>query len=435
MSMKYLSIGIVAKSPLSIRSDHASSGAEMTNYIPGTTLIGSLATTYKLMYPEDARTFERLFLSGEVSFPHLYLASFKEDKEDKRFPDVNEKLPIYPTPKTALTCKRHKGFLYSHSSDNEGHGVRDTLITRAIFNEWPSEDKISALPILNAIRECPFKTAQGQTCGEPTDRYDNYYRRIAHKRLLASDSQKHLQTHTGINRLSGTVEEGILYNRQVFDEETRFLGVAKIEDEGLLTTLNTFIAEIGSSGIARLGTGRTRGMGKVTMIAGELAEEPADFATFQQRLDKFDDLLQKEANRYTAQLSHSKDHYYFALTLHSPVILKDDLLRYHGTISAETLEKLVLTQTSTQLEGLQQVYQLARIQRITGWQELWGTPRANEYALEAGSVFLFKCPRAQRERLQTALYQLEEQGIGKRRLEGFGRVHISDRFHREVEWL
>ena len=58
----------------------------------------------------------------------------------------------------------------------------------------------------------------------------------------------------------------------------------------------------------------------------------------------------------------------------------------------------------------------------------------NEYAIEAGSVFLFKCPVAQRDKLHKKLYTLEEQGIGKRQLEGFGRIRISDTFHQEVDW-
>lgn len=99
-----------------------------------------------------------------------------------------------------------------------------------------------------------------------------------------------------------------------------------------------------------------------------------------------------------------------------------DLLAQHTTNDLNKLE-------------LQRVYQQAHLQRITGWQELWGTPKINEYAIEAGSVFLFKCPTAQKDTIIEALYNLDMQGIGKRQLEGFGRVRISDEFHQEVNWL
>lgn len=438
--MKYLPIMVTARSPLSIRSDHASNGAEMTKYIPGTTLLGSLATTYRMMYPDDSHMFERLFLSGEVSFPHLYLASYNANfyAPDKKLSLFGPDFPIYPTPKTALTCKRYPGFRYPRSAKNKAHGVRDTLIARAIFSEWPDENKVGgkipALTVLKPTSTCLFEH-DDNVCGEPTDRYDKYYRRVEEQKLLASDSHEHLQTHTGINRNSGTIEEGILYNRQVFDEGTQFWGLLKISDEALASRLTEFLDCIGNKGIARLGTGRTRGMGKVLLVAEESPERPPDFSNFQQRLDAFNTLLQAETDTYQLPHAKRKDHYYFALTLHSPAILNDELLRYRGTIDVETLEDLLSKQTTSKLEGLQSVYQQAHMQRITGWQELWGAPRTNEYAIEVGSVFLFKCPQEQRTNIQTALYRLEEQGIGKRKLEGFGRICISDAFHQEVSWL
>ncbi len=65
---------------------------------------------------------------------------------------------------------------------------------------------------------------------------------------------------------------------------------------------------------------------------------------------------------------------------------------------------------------------------------MWGTPRTNEYAIDTGSVFLFafKGESKQIDPLKQALFRLEEEGIGQRKAEGFGRVCISDPFHREV---
>ncbi|GCE09298.1 RAMP superfamily CRISPR-associated protein [Dictyobacter aurantiacus] len=429
--MKYLSIRVIAQSPLSIRSDHASSGAGTTSYIPGSTVLGSLATTYKLLNPGDAHNFERLFLSGAVRFPNLYLASYKKNQ---KLPDINKNLPIYPTPKTAIACKRQKGFLYPSDQNNESHGVRDTLIDHTLFTEWPEKDKVTALTILEASQTCAFEHNH-QRCGEPTNRYEAYYRRINDKQLLASEGKYHLQTHTGINRFSGTIEEGILYNRQVFDEGTQFWGLIKVTDETVSTLLEDFLERIAKGGLMRLGTGRTRGMGKVFLITENQSRETDTFAAFQQRLDTFNSMLQQEARKYQTQLSQIEDQYYFALTLHSPTILTDALFRYHGTINARILEDLLYKQAKTPIHGIQHVYHQAQVQRITGWQELWGTPRTNEYAIETGSVFLFKCPHAQRTKLLPALYQLEEQGIGKRTIEGFGRICISDAFHQEVTWL
>jgi CRISPR-associated protein Csx10 len=87
------------------------------------------------------------------------------------------------------------------------------------------------------------------------------------------------------------------------------------------------------------------------------------------------------------------------------------------------------------------LYQNAERRRINGWNELWGTPRESEYALETGSVFLFALKaqagddqtqqEERKEELLRQLWKLEEEGIGQRRAEGFGRVCISDPVHLE----
>jgi CRISPR-associated protein Csx10 len=443
--VKYLSVNLIAKSPLAVRSDHAAGGSQVANYIPGTTLLGSLASTYRLMYPEKTTHFEQLFLSGEISFPNLYPATPK--KYDGFEADFNSNLPIYPCPKTAITCKRHKGFLYPKVATNDAHGVRDTLIARAIFSEWVDTKDIAKYQGNkeefkrnndNTIREsikALEDTRKCKQCGEPTDRYDGYYRPITNKKLLASETHKHLQTHTGINRYSGTVEEGVLYNRQVFNEETIFWGLMKVANETLHDELVDFVNETSDAGVIRMGNGRTRGMGKVELRVTDVDNIQMDFTAFKQRLDSFNTLLQAETKHY--QREHMREAYYFALTLHAPAILNDELLRYRGTIDAETLKDLLTPHTTSDLKelDLRCVYQQAHVQRITGWQVLWGTPKTNEYAIEAGSVFLFKCPTAQKDTILEALYNLEQQWIGKRQLEGFGRVRISDEFHQEVNWL
>jgi hypothetical protein len=60
-------------------------------------------------------------------------------------------------------------------------------------------------------------------------------------------------------------------------------------------------------------------------------------------------------------------------------------------------------------------------------------PRQDEWAIARGSVFayLFEGSSDGRAALHDRLDQLERQGIGLRRNEGFGDVIVSDAFHRE----
>jgi CRISPR-associated protein Csx10 len=123
------------------------------------------------------------------------------------------------------------------------------------------------------------------------------------------------------------------------------------------------------------------------------------------------------------------ERYFFALTLHSPLLLLDDLLRYQSYVDVKTLQKELFP---CKLPGLELLYYASSLKRITGWQELWGTPRAGECAIDTGSVFLFTCSSPPDAECLRALFALEERGMGKRRVEGFGRVRMCDQFHQLV---
>jgi len=57
-------------------------------------------------------------------------------------------------------------------------------------------------------------------------------------------------------------------------------------------------------------------------------------------------------------------------------------------------------------------------------------PKVTELAVQAGAVFLYQMEKA--ADWTTRLERLEEQGVGSRRAEGFGRVLVCDPFHYEA---
>lgn len=221
--MKQLYIRLTSISPLAIRADHAPGGAVAATYIPGTTFVGALAAVHRLLWPEKTDEFEQWFLTDQVLYPSLYPAIF----DDSGLQDRN--LPVYPVPKTAQTCKRHEGFLFPEKEENDAHGVRDSLIDWALFELGQRKEcnsgNVDPLAVLEAHKKCGH-------CGERMDSFRGYYRRneLVKNQLIAAKDHKRLRTHSGINRESGTVQEGILYNRQVFEEGMRFWGIAKFAD-------------------------------------------------------------------------------------------------------------------------------------------------------------------------------------------------------------
>jgi CRISPR-associated protein Csx10 len=306
--------------------------------------------------------------------------------------------------------------------------VRDTLFAWAFFALQPSDDP-QAIKALQEQRFCQF-----QSCGAPMEGIAGYYARQGGTFHLADyRGRRRLQTHTGIDRLRGTVQEEILYNREVFDEGTCFWGLLKASDEEA-PLLQRFIEEVGHSGMVRIGTGRTRGLGTVELTLTPLQDPSMSFAGFRERLLTFDRKLKDYLASYAVPvLRKSEEPFYFALTLYSPTILCDEFLRYRGRIDETALAELLGPPFTR--EDVRCLHTAAALHRVTGWNDLWGLPRTNEIAIERGSVFLFACwehSGTGLDRLIEALFRLEEGGIGRRRNEGFGRVRVSDPFHFEV---
>ena len=433
--MKYFALTLIADSPLTIRADHAPGGAASAPYIPGTTLAGSLAAAYRLYYPDDETGFRDLFLKEQVWFPNLYPASFKKSKDFQ----LATTDPICPLPKTAQSCKRFPGFQPTeYETDVEGprHGVRDSLLDWAIF-ELGNRAGLNAEQLLQPLEQYKkCRVCEEMKLDRPMDHFPGYYRRLSSdSSMLTAKVKTRLQTRNGINRETGTVEERILYNRQVIEEDAHFWGLVKMPD-GLASSFEKFVGEAGntSAGWLRIGTGRTRGMGKVGLKLGTPAHL-SNIDAFRARLEAFDAKLREKAKPFKLPLSP----FYFALTLHSPAILSDGWQGYATSIHAKTLlhgNDTLASRVGLPAASLQRVYQFSSTRRVTGWNELWGTPRANEIAIDTGSVFLFACTESltedRRQALIQALAQLEEEGIGRRKAEGFGRICISDPFHREV---
>jgi CRISPR-associated protein Csx10 len=427
--MTKLSVNLEAISPLAVREDHAASRSGGAKYIPGNTLLGSLATVHRVFRPEQKDEFERLFLRDETLYSNLYPATF-ETQDEALHTSLQENRPVHPLPKTAQSCKRHKGFKPIQGQDSDGHGVRDSLADWAIFElgkDHPSFDRLAAL---HKYREC-------KTCKERLDHFEGYYRYLTDpsERMVQAKNSSRLQTHTGIDRDSGTVREGILYNREVFDEGSKFWGEIHLpNDEQLTHSFLSFLHEINNKDtnthFLRLGTGRTRGMGKVDIHVTPINFAHDSYTNFEQRVKALDCFIHDRFRDAWKEQPY-KDKFFFALTLHSPAILTDDLLRYRTRIDADVLSELL--DIDKDMYGLQDRYTHTSTKRITGWQELWGTPRINEYALDTGSVFLFQCNEDMHTKLIDKLLNLEEQGIGKRRAEGFGRICISDPFHTKGE--
>lgn len=440
--MKHFYLRVHALSPLAIRADHAEGGAKTSLYIPGTTLLGSLAAAHRMVYDGQDAQFADFFLADQVYFPHLYPASFTKSKTDIH----TSMMPVMPLPKTAQSCKRFSGFLPVRGEENaeKRHGIRDSLFDWGVFSllEQPENTPSSLqalLQPLHAHRDCTHTTQvnnQKVSCTQVMEHASGFYRRsrsVMQEHMQAKAGNTRLQTRTGVNRDWGVVEEGMLYNREVFEEDTFFWGEVLLQDgleEAFYESFKTFVEDASVEESIYIGTGRTRGLGHIKI---ELRDEERVTDIRSRQIDLFTERLNRfnTTFRQQAQVAGVKvlDPFYFAVTFHSPGILCDSYLRYQQALDTRMLEKEV----GLVVGSCKHIYQASDTQCIRGWNELWGTPRSNDYAIEMGSTFLFAYMGQPDSSFFNALRDLEERGMGRRRAEGFGRVSISDPFHLEGE--
>lgn len=407
---------ILSESPLNFRVSRSTASFKTLKYIPGTALLGAFAAAHRKTC-DDETEFTRFFLSGEIYFGNLYPANFADEFSNTNLQD-NEQ-PIRPIPNTARSCKRFSGFRFkADAGSQERHGVMDSLIDWGLF-ALSGQTKIETL---NTHRKCAYADKHGK-CEELLDAFSGFYRRGADVTEIGKPAAKtRLLTRTGISRETGTVQEGILYNREVLNEGQSFWGTMYFTGESLYNDFHDFAECVAKRGMLRIGNNLTRGLGKLGVP--QIQEFSIDdMASFKERVDAFNKKFHTEAQAHCVDLPHQ---FYFPITLQSDAILLDPQLRYQMAVDGDCLHRV------WNLADVELVYQNASQRHVIGWNALFGLPKAAEWAISMGSVFLLRYNGTTDDCFYQSLYNIEQQGIGKRRLEGFGEVTVSDAFHWEV---
>lgn len=391
--------------PISLRAGRAQTESKSLMYIPGSTVLGSLAAAHTRLRPNQRDEFAAFFLRDQCIFGNLYPATFNHEDLD------DEEQPVYPLPRTARTCKRFPGFRFGADREREErHGCFDDLIAWTVFMR--SDQQVTAL--LDANKACSHPD-----CTADIDRAEGYYRRgFDPEQIGQPETGRGLRTRTGISRVTGAVAQGILYNREIIHTDQQFWGTVTVADAQLEHALQGFIKEAAGRGLIRLGNNRTRGFGRVNL--GMHAHEEATQAELAERAHAFDAQLRATAQDVQVTLPHA---FYLPITLVSDTLLYDRLLRHQLHITGDYLAE------RWAIAGAELVYQNTGRERIAGWHDIWGLPRADEWGIAMGSVFLFGLP-AEPDFAQLA--RMQREGIGARRSEGFGQVRIADAFHQEV---
>jgi CRISPR-associated Csx10 family RAMP protein len=393
--------------PLSIRENRDDEVMYTVKYIPGSSFLGALAAFYLKSGSADA-LFENFFVNGSVKYGPLYPANIHLKKSsDPKAIEKNEletkitksDFLSRPIPKTAVTCKRWPGF-FVPVSDKEQHGVHDQLFEWAVF----AISDLKNSQVLDRSSECGY-----QNCGEFMTSMKHFYK-IGESYAEASERRVSTQIsmHNGIMHSTGTVSPSIFYSIESIQENFEFTGIIKIQDS-LETQFKDFLktAEI------HIGNKKTSGQGLCHLL--DMSDLKSNGSSeLENRLEKFN----AKFKEFAVKSGFAAPHFYFSLDLFSDAIILNELLNYDISLKSIIPEAKLL-------------YENVAPFKVMGWNSAIKLPKQTEWAVEKGSVAIFQVSELNNELVQR-LYELEQNGIGIRKTEGFGLVQISDPFHWEV---
>jgi CRISPR-associated protein Csx10 len=240
----------------------------------------------------------------------------------------------------------------------------------------------------------------------------------------------------GINRQRATSQDDILYSIEVLNEsfsETPqkqnwqpvvYQSSILVYNEDLGKSLTDFINQ--NSGIFRLGSSTSRGLGKVKFKA-ELSEALTDV---EDRINNFNNKLEERWRFWFIFGQPENDllnnRTYFTIDLQSDAIFTENW-QHTTVISSRMLCEFANVTEEDNLPKLEVAY--TTYDYRSGWNAAWGLMKDIELVTNRGGVYLFSVDKEKEKIWIDKLQELEIKGVGERTSEGFGQVQICNEFH------
>lgn len=355
------------------------------NYISGMALRGAAAAHHLQARGEDD-VFRALFVLGQASFPDLLPST--EDAAGQLLPA------------TARLCKRHR---WTHA----GSSLTDALLRLALAQLTGK---------LAPLKDPTWEYCTEEECRKVNKR-DRVYGYVAptYDRVPV---EKRLLTGNSINRATGTAEAGFLFSQEALTEGLFFRGVVRTlgDDADKLQANLESLLQAGTR--LRVGAARSRGLGLAEVIGWSDPRSGLDLAL---RFTLFKRALDALWRHYEVELEHA---FCFSLTLESHTVLRDRAGRPVTRLKGRSdLSELL------GLEGATLGRHVILPAMVRGWNAQLGLPKEDVPALGRGSALFFQAEPGCEEALRDRLAEIEAEGLGSRRGEGFGRIRVCDPFH------
>jgi hypothetical protein len=426
--MKRYRMTATLEAPLVIRRERQSQRSEGVLSVPGTLVRGALAQAYLQRHGSVDETFGKLFL----------------DESSCRYGPLDPGDRVFPL--SAVSCKRQPGFLDDQKPEpdpeEEIHGMADQLWLRIA-------QRLAGKDLPQQLRE-ETRRCRVAGCGQDLKNHSGFWTRQGEEyHEVKAGKRRSVVAHVGIDRYSYTAEPAIFYTLTALQprESTEgdhagdgpeLSGVVEANEQTAACLGKLLAAE---DGLVFLGHARARGHGAVRLLLDESpAPAPGDWTGWSEALLKY-----LAGIGGTFPRLDGERYFLFGLSLPTGAVLVDEVLRY--TLDPASLvpwlpplpladaRRPVLTLPARDVAGgrLWCLTAITKHERVRGWNAAHGLPRQDEWAVSRGAVYayLFEGGAAGRKELVQLLSDLERDGLGLRRNEGFGRVMISDDFHRQ----
>jgi len=369
----YFKIVLLTMEPIIISKKHEMGNNFITqNYIPGTTLLGAMA--WKVVRNNDLKKqsiytkFIELFKKGGIKVSPLYPAYSSPTNPSILYPTI-------PAPLSLLNCKLYPKTEPSfHEAINFALKDTEPTICEECFKKGEFTPLVPLdvfLAVKKPIEGKPFESVKLQTNEE---------------------------IHITIDLKTGKTKTGDLFSYHSINSNKAFIGTMEISDcDSFAKLIKLNKLKNGFSFELFIGKATSRGYGKVKVFLYD-KDSPIDVfikKPISERIQTTDQII---------------------MTLLSDTILVDDWLRFQTTLDEKVLSKLLGFKVEI-------INSFTKSGYIDGFNSLFGLPKWRDKALIAGSTVGFRVKEEipQNELIDT-LQKLEEEGIGLRTSEGFGRV-------------
>jgi len=369
------------------------------DYIPGTALLGALAGMVSRRWNLDDNTtdlykaFAGVFRRGRVRFPMLYPASLSQHGITA--------FPTVPAPRDLLQCRRWPGF------DSRGNPRDDS-------HECFGGAALAVFPV--QCEACAANDSSGAGHSHPLDNVGGYLTVMPTPSRIEPRMREEMHVRIDPNRK--TAAEGDLFSYWAIDAGQHFYGELEFADAAAVDEFATLTGiEIPSTIDSplelslRLGRASRRGYGLVNlqMTEAENANNPPEARPSCR--------IVAPISRRLADISSP-----ITLTFLTDTILLDSWGRYRQSVDERWLAEECFAGVDVQITALNQFLGSAP---VGGFFSHLGLPRQREFAITAGSAIGFKLvglSDSTREAVVEHLCNIELQGVGLRRGEGFGCV-------------